>query len=109
MNTDGVVRRLDDRDTQLWVAAVLLYGVGDTAATLWGLSTPNVAEGGPIAGPILAAFGPPGLLGLKLVVFGAFYLVWRFVRTPGRVALPLALAVTGVVVTGWNLLLISTA
>jgi hypothetical protein len=109
MNTDGAVRRIGDRDTQLWVAAVLLYGVGDTVATLWGLSTPNVAEGGPIAGPALTAFGPLGLIGLKCIVLAAFYLVWRSVRTPGRVALPLALAVTGVVVTGWNLLIINTA
>jgi hypothetical protein len=105
----GAVEWLGTRTTHLWVAALLLYGVGDTVATLWGLSAPNVAEAGPVAGPLLVAYGPVGLIGLKVVVLGGFYLVWQLVRTPGRVALPLALALTGAVVTGWNLVVIGTA
>lgn len=109
MTNDGVLSWLGERATGLWLAAVLLYGVGDTVATLYGLSTPNVAEGGPVAGPALSAFGAPGLVGLKIAVLGGFYLVWRAVRTPGRVALPLALALTGAVVTAWNLVVIGLA
>jgi hypothetical protein len=108
MTDRGVVGRLGEWSDHLWVAAVLLYGVGDTGATLWGLSTSGVAEGGPIAGPLLHAYGPLGLVGLKVVVFGGFYLVWRFVRTPGKVAVPLALAVAGGAVTAWNLVVIGT-
>lgn len=97
---------LDDRSTVLWAAAVLLYGVGDTLATLWGLTVTNVAEAGPVAGPVMAAHGQLALLGVKAVVIGGFYLCWRLVRSPGRVALPLALVTVGAAVTGWNLVVI---
>ncbi|MUV85872.1 hypothetical protein GJ631_04615 [Natronomonas sp. CBA1123] len=91
----------------LWVAAVLLYGIGDTATTFWGLSVGGAAEAGPVAGPFIHAYGPVALLGLKAVVFTLFYLVWRVLRTPGRTAVPLALAVVGGLVTTWNLLVLS--
>lgn len=109
MSEAGIVRWLGNRAALLWAAALLLYGVGDTVATLWGLSTANVAEGGPIAEPALRAYGPLGLIGLKVAVFGGFLLLWRVIRSPGRIALPLALAVVGAVVTAWNLVVISTA
>ncbi|TSD14752.1 hypothetical protein DP107_07215 [Haloglomus irregulare] len=109
MGEEGPVGWLSERVGLLWVAAVLLYGVGDTVATLVGLSTASVAEGGPVAGPALEAYGPAGLIGLKTVVIGGFFIVWRLAPTPGRVALPLALVVTGGTVTGWNLFVIGTS
>jgi hypothetical protein len=92
----------------LWVAAVLLYGVGDTATTFWGLSIGGVAEAGAVAGPLIGAHGPFALVGIKLIVFLAFSLVWQLLRTPGRVAVPFALAVVGGVVTAWNLVVIAS-
>ncbi len=97
------------RDRHLWVAAVLLYGVGDTVTTFWGLSTGGVAEAGPIAGPLIDAYGRGTLLGIKAVVFPLFYLLWWLLRTPGRVAVPLALVVVGGIVTIWNLIVIASA
>jgi hypothetical protein len=94
-------------DRWVWIAALLLYGVGDTVTTLWGLSTGGVAEAGPVARPLIEAYGHSALVGIKAVVFPAFYAVWRLLRTPGRVAVPFALAVVGAVVTGWNLLVIA--
>lgn len=97
---------LSDRDVLLWSAAFVLYGVGDTVTTLWGLSTPGVAEGGPVAGPLIEAYGGLALVGIKVVLFGCFFAVWHRLRTPGRVAVPLALVSVGAVVTGWNLAVI---
>lgn len=97
------------RDRHLWIAAIILYGVGDTVTTFWGLSTGGVAEAGPIAGPLIDAYGRWMLLGIKAVVFPLFYLLWWLLRTPGRVAVPFALVVVGGVVTAWNLVTIASA
>lgn len=111
MSVDATARNtfelFADAERPLWVAAILLYGVSDTATTVWGLSTAGAAEAGPIAGPFIDIYGPVALLGLKAVVFTLFYLTWRVLRTPGRTAVPLALAVVGGLVTTWNLLVLS--
>ena len=95
-------------DRRVWIAAIVLYGVGDTVTTFWGLSTAGVAEAGPVAGPLIDAYGRYALLAIKAVVFPSFYILWRVLRTPGRVAVPLSLAVVGGVVTVWNLLVIAS-
>ena len=100
---------LATRDRQVWVAAVVLYGVGDTVTTFWGLSTGGVAEAGPVAAPLIETHGRLALLGIKAVTFAAFYVLWRALRTPGRVAVPLALATVGAVVTAWNLVVVAGA
>lgn len=97
-----------DRDRLLWIAAIALYGVGDTATTFWGLSAGGIAEGGPIAGPLIEVYGRYSLLAIKAIVFPTFYLLWRLLRTPGRVAVPFALALVGAVVTVWNVVVIAT-
>lgn len=109
MSDDRAGPVLAGEDRTLWAVAVLLYGVGDTATTFWGLSTGGVAEAGAVAGPLIEAHGPPALLGIKLLVFATFYLVWQLLRTPGRVAVPFALATVGGVVTAWNLVVIASS
>ncbi|MCU4740358.1 hypothetical protein OB955_01960 [Halobacteria archaeon AArc-m2/3/4] len=111
MNDAGLaaVRFLADHERSLWIGALLLYGVGDTITTFWGLSTSGVAEAGPIAGPLIESYGRESLLGIKVVVFGLFYAVWSRLRTAGRVAVPLALAVVGGFVTVWNVVVILSA
>ena len=97
------------RQRLVWAAAILLYGVGDTVTTFWGLSTGGIAEAGPVAAPLMEAYGRYSLLAVKAVTFAAFYLLWRLVRTPGRVAVPLALATVGALVTAWNLVVVASA
>lgn len=109
MSETDSVPIVGEADRRLWIAAVVLYGVGDTVTTFWGLSTGGVAEAGPIAGPLIEAYGRAALLGIKAAVFLLFYAVWRALRTPGRVAVPLALALVGGVVTAWNLVVIASA
>ena len=106
MSDERTVPIVGGNDRLIWIAAILLYGVGDTATTFWGISTGGVAEAGPVAEPLIESYGRLGLVGVKVAVFPAFYLVWRLLRTPGRVAVPFALALVGAVVTVWNLLVI---
>lgn len=86
----------------LWLAALCTYGVGDLATTFLGLATNRGAEAGPIAAAFVGSHGYPGLVLLKLLTFGFFYLVWRLAHTRGKIAVPLAVTVVGVAVTGWN-------
>ncbi|MXR52140.1 hypothetical protein GRX03_11080 [Halovenus sp. WSH3] len=102
----GVVAAAIDNQPALWVLAVVLYGIGDTVTTLLGLHSEGVTEGGPVALFVFGQGGVPGFLLLKIGFVGTCFLVWYLVRTPGRVAIPLALAVVGAVVTCWNLFVI---
>lgn len=104
----GVVASAIDNQSMLWVLAVVLYGVGDSVTTLVGLESDGVTESGPVALYALGQGGIPGFLLLKVGFIGLCFLVWWVVRTPGRVAIPLALIVVGAVVTGWNLVVIAT-
>jgi len=94
---------LRDRQRGLWILALLLYGVGDGVTTAWGARTADVAEVGPVAGAFLEGAGVDGIVLLKLALFALTFSVWWLVDTPGRVAVPLSLAVVGGVVTLWNL------
>jgi len=96
-------------ERRIWIAAILLYGIGDTVTTFWGLSTGGISEAGPIAKPLVDAYGHSALVLIKAIAFPLFYVVWRLLRTPGRIAVPFALAFVGMVVTIWNLLVIASA
>lgn len=108
MSNEGTVPILGRNERRIWIAAILLYGVGDTVTTFWGLSTGGVAEAGPIAKPFIDAYGRVALIGIKVFVFPIFFVIWWFLRTPGRIAVPFALASVGGVVTVWNLLVITS-
>jgi hypothetical protein len=103
---DAAEASLERSAGALWAAAVLWYGIGDTATTLFGLGTDGVAEAGPIAGAVVGQVGPGGLLVVKIGAFAVFYAAWRVMAPPRRVGVPLALTVVGVVVTVWNLLVL---
>lgn len=109
MQVEGPFRTLAERETVVWLSAVVLYGVGDTVTTYAGLTVGGIAEAGPIAAPLMAAHGQVALLAIKAATFALFYLAWRHLRTPGRVAVPFALATVGGVVTLWNLVVIAGA
>ncbi len=108
MTDEDTVPILGGNERLLWIAAILFYGVGDTVTTFWGLSLGGIEEAGPIAGPLIDEYGRIALIGVKAAVFPLFYIVWRILRTPGRVAVPFALALVGLVVTVWNLLVITS-
>lgn len=96
-----------DNQRLLWLLAVLFYGVGDTITTTIGLLwVEDAAEIGPVALVAIDAAGIPGLLGLKIVFFAACFGLFYLLPSPARVAIPLALAVMGVLVTTWNTVVI---
>ena len=97
---------LQERQWELWIAAFLFYGVGDTVTTVSGLRSNGVAEAGPVALRAIESLGLPGLFALKAAFFAFSLAVWWFVKSPGRVAVPLALVVTGALITGWNLVVL---
>jgi hypothetical protein len=98
-----VLRR---RSTSLWLSAVLFYGFGDTVTTLIGLNTVHVEETSPIVSRFVEYGGIGGLFAVKFLTLAAFYLAWRYLPFPGRVGIPVALSLVGIVVTVWNLLML---
>lgn len=99
----GVVATAVDNQSALWAVAVLFYGLGDGVTTLLGLQGDGASEAGPVALYAIEYGGVPGFLAVKFSFIGVCFGVWYLVDTPGRVAIPLALAVVGVAVTAWNL------
>lgn len=92
-----------------WVAAILLFGVGDVVTTSVGLGIGGLSEIGPFTAPLLQQYGLGAMVGLKLAAFGGFYLLWRTVPRPHCAGVPLGLALLGASVTAWNLLLLGFA
>jgi len=103
---DTVVGWLRAHQPTLWIVALLLYGLGDLVTTLVGLSQQGLVEIGPVAGPVLDAYGTPGLVVLKSGTFAGSYVAWRLLGASHRVGIPLGLAVVGLIVTVWNTTLI---
>lgn len=84
------------------VLAVLLDGIGDSITTVAGFRSDGIAEAGPLALATVAAASIGGFLLFERGFIALRFVVWSLVRTPGRVAIPFGLAVTGGVVTCWN-------
>lgn len=105
---DDRVEHLERKQDWLWLVAFGFYGLGDLLTTTIGLASGRGAEAGPLAAGLVAGYGLAGLLGLKVATLIGFYGLWWVVRTPGRVAVPLALAVVGVGVTIWNAVVLVT-
>jgi len=102
-------RRLQRFQPTLWLLAIAFFGVGDLVTTTIGLRVSGVVDAGPIVGPLIDQYGMGSLLALKFLTIAASYGVWQVVPSPQRVGVPLGLAVLGIVVTGWNTVIVSTA
>ena len=98
--------RLERARTRLWGLALLFFCVGDVATTHVGLSTHGVVEAGPVVAPLLRDHGLAAMVLLKGLVVGVAYAVARAVPDPQSVGVPLGLALVGVLVTGWNLVVL---
>jgi len=112
MRTDSLGRLLQDFTEitpWLWWLAIMFFGLGDLITTSATALAVPVAEGGALAGWILAGYGIEGFVLLKAAVFGLSYVVWRLVGHPSNVGVPLALSVVGIGFTTWNLFVLSVA
>jgi len=91
----------------LWVVGLLCFGVGDVVTTSVGLRAEHVTEVGPLVRPVVEHYHVPGLVGLKLAVFGVCYLLYRLLPSPQNAGIPLGLATFGTIVVLWNLFVLS--
>lgn len=92
---------------RLWLLALLSYGLGDVATTVVGVHTPGVVETNPLARRAFAHSVVGGMVALKAAAFAGSYLLWRLAPRGCRLGVPLGLALSGVAVTGWNLLVLA--
>lgn len=94
---------------QLWVLGVVLYAGGDSVTTVLGVGFMGVSEGGPVVAPLIGQFGLAALFGAKLAVLGGSYVLWRGIRRPCRVGVPVAFVTVGLFATVWNLHVLASA
>jgi hypothetical protein len=86
-----------------WIVGILCFGVGDVVTTSVGLGAEHVTEVGPLVSVVVERYDVPGLVAVKLAVFGACYLCYRRVPSPQNAGIPLGLAAFGTLVVLWNL------
>lgn len=89
-------------DRVLWLVVICFFGIGDLLTTGLGMQSSRVVEAGPVAIQVVHRYGIVGMLGLKLIFIETFYQLWKLLDDPYRVGIPLALSVTGVIITVWN-------
>lgn len=103
-----VVERLARRtEAKLWGVTLLFFCVGDVVTTGIGLSMDGIVEAGPVVAPVLREYGLVAMLGLKAATVGLFYGLARLLPEPHSLGVPLGLALLGVFVTGWNLVVLA--
>lgn len=95
----------------LWFLAAATYGFGDIVSTLLAVVTaPGIVESNPIVAGVLANYGIPGFLAVKLAIL--VVLVWISIggaRDDDRFTYywpPVVATVLGTGLTGWNLWLL---
>ena len=103
------VRALQDHERSLWILGVLAFGVGDVLTTLAGLRIDGVTEASPVAAATLDAYGFWGMVGAKLLALSLLAGFWRATPEPHAVGVPLGLALLGVIVVGWNSVVVLVA
>lgn len=88
-----------------WCLAGLLFVVGDLGTTALGLHVVGASEAHPVGRTVLASFGILGILGAK-----ALAIITLLVLAPlldrSRIAAPATLAVMGLGITAWNLVVV---
>lgn len=105
-DADATVAALVKLEPALWGAAILFFGVGDLVTTSIGLQDGQLVEVGPVAAPVIARYGLAAIIPLKVATFTGCIGFWLWTPRPYNVGVSLGLAVTGILVTGWNLLLL---
>lgn len=98
-----------DGAAALWVLAVAFFGVGDLATTAAGLAVDPVVELAPTVRTVAEGWVLPVMVLLKGAVFALSYLLWRATPRPHDVGVPLGLATLGILVTGWNAVVLVVA
>lgn len=85
----------------LWTVAVLLFGIGDLATTIYFIDIGIAVEANPIGASIID-YGYEWLVVWKLLVLALFYGVYRVVPRRVDVGVPVGLLLVGGLITFWN-------
>jgi len=85
-----------------WPLAIAYYGIGDLLTTVLGIGFSRVTEIGVLAAPLFQQYGVVAFPVVKLALFACWYVAWRIMPGPYSLAIPLGLAVGGILVTVWN-------
>lgn len=91
-----------------WIAVLVFFVGGDLATTAIGTATPGVMEVNPSIAVLLEKHGLLGMAALKVVVVVAASVVYWVVPRPHDVSVPLGFGAVGVIVTGWNLIVLGS-
>lgn len=95
------------RETMLWIGAILLFGAGDIATTMFGLQLNGIVESNPLARSAFSHSQILGMVGLKAAAFGILYTGYRIMPTGTRLWIPATLNVAGGAIIMWNLYIIT--
>ncbi|MFC6720885.1 hypothetical protein ACFQGT_00365 [Natrialbaceae archaeon GCM10025810] len=88
-----------------WTLAILTFGIGDLATTLYFLSSGQLVESHPIAASILESTGLWILVPWKAAAIAVFYALYRLAPRQYRIGVPVGLTLIGTMITTWNLYL----
>lgn len=95
--------------SQLWLGSLVFFGLGDLLTTSIGLVAVGVVEINPVGASLDRQFGFVAMIALKVGILGACYGLWQVSPRPHRAGIPLGLATVGVLVTAWNLHVLTVA
>lgn len=92
-----------------WGLAVALFVFGDMATTTVGVYVVDgIVEGHPVSAEALAVGGVAIMAAAKAIVVGVVYVGTRYVVVPRfRAIPPVALALFGAAIVGWNIAVIA--
>lgn len=93
----------------LWLVAILTFGIGDVVTTSVGLRHQGVHELHPISERILGVAGPAGMVATKLLLFILAYAAYRASPRDVRIGIPIGLVLLGSLVVVNNLRVIDAA
>ncbi|MDY6819863.1 MAG: DUF5658 family protein [Halobacteriales archaeon] len=96
-----------DIETHLWILAFVFFGIGDLVTTHIGLSMEYIIEVGPFIASVIRQHGLPAMLGLKSAAFVVCSGLYLVTPKPHKIGVPLGLAVFGILVTGWNIVILT--
>jgi len=88
---------------QLWALAVLLFGIGDVATTLYFIATTPATEANPVVATVIGVAGLWVLVPWKVLTVALFYGLYRATPNEWQVGVPIGLVLVGGVVSVWNL------
>lgn len=109
MSESTTVDKLYYLDKIWWFSAILFFGVGDILTSYLGLVIIHpIIEVGPVAAVLVHKFNFGLATGYKFALLVIFYILYRVVPNPYSIGIPLGLSGLGVVVTAWNIFILSS-